>query len=335
MAENSPRYSKLAPLSIDLRVKLAIAAANFFSPVTYKKNCEIIGKTPDEKAIRPFGGMDFLKYLKEAKILDDPHQYLQRIRELLEKMAFAGILGEMGHGSGAMLPKSYYRDQELTSLQKTGLFWLAPALGDDFLYAMLAPGVVHITGITGDDDVAAGTGIVFSENYILTCAHVVNDMTLDPIQTFQGIECKIVAQHPHAADDVAVIQVDQPLAPVRGLAFFAPRIAQSVHVLGYPKIPFSRDAALTIQHGEITNESITTFEGHRLFLYSAIARPGNSGGPIISNEGYVVGITTQDLSHRDSEKPISPHYAGIASHEIARCISDLGIGVNIPFEDFN
>lgn len=336
MSSVRERYSKLAPIGVELRMKLAISAVNFFSPTAYKDNCAVIGKTPDPKAIRPLSSSDFVDYLEKKGIIDEPSRYVEQIRQLLERLATSGILTEMGgEGSNVMLSKFYYCLKERTTLQKTGVFWLAPALGDDFLFHLAAPGIVHITGVNKKGDVCAGTGIIFHPHHILTCAHVVNDMTVDKRQNFQCVECIIDKHYAHEKADVAVIKVSQLLQPVPGLSFLPPRIAQPVVTLGYPKIPFAQKAALTIQRGEVTNESIITLDGHRVFLYSAIARPGNSGGPIISSDGHVVGIAMQNLSQDDRDNAFSPHYAGIPSDEIAGVLDDLGIDVQIPFEDFN
>ncbi len=336
MSSQTERYTILAPLGIELRTELALAAIEFFTPLSYKKNCEILGKTPDQNAIRPLPASDFLVYLKNEGVLQEPDKYLHLIRHLLGQMASTDILIDMGHDrSGhALIPKCYYFLKELTSLQKSGISWLAPALGPDFIFYYAAPGIIQIAGTKDNGDKHAGTGIVFHPHYILTCRHVVCDMKVDSPQTFQGVECTIAESsiHTHPEVDVAVIQVHQSLRPVAGLSFLSPIIAQSVFTLGYPRIPFTREPALTMQPGSVTSESVTTCSGEDLFLYSAIARPGNSGGPIISSEGYIVGITSEDLTYKDDV--FSPHYTGIPSIQLAKAVDDLGIGVQIPFERF-
>lgn len=335
MSPVKERYSHLAPLSIELRTILASHAVHFFSPGSYQENCAVIEKEPDSEATRPLDAYEFTKYLKNKGILNDPLKYTERIRQLLDRMAATGVLIELGHGSHVMLPKHYYFLKELSTLQKAGIFWLAPALGDDFSYYLAAPAIVHITGIDQDGDVCAGTGIIFAPHYVLTCAHVVEDMKVDKQQVLQGVRCRINKCFPHPKVDVAVIHIDQPLKPVPGLSFLPPKVTQPVFTLGYPKIPFAREAALTIQRGEVTNESVTTLDGHQVFLYSAIARPGNSGGPIVSGDGYIVGISMQDLSQQDKGNAFSPHYAGIPAHKIAECLNDLDVDTQIPIEDFN
>jgi len=331
------RYLRLAPLDVEVRTQLALSALYFFSTVDYREKCVLIGKEPDQTAIRPFGGFDFIRYLEKSRIIEEPFRYVQHIRELLERMAATGVLVDMGTGndSNATLPKYYYFQKELSKAQTAGLFWLTPALGPDFLYHHASSAVVQIVGKDRKGDVHAGTGIVFAPNHVLTCAHVVTGMEINKEQFFQGATCRVDECFADSTVDVAVVRVDQPVAPAPGLSFLSPRIAQSVFTLGYPRIPRILEPALTMQRGEVTSESVTTFERQNVFLYSAIARPGNSGGPIISSDGYVVGISVQDLFQSDDKYPFAPHYAGIPTLEIARCLDELDIGVQIPIEDFS
>ena len=58
---------------------------------------------------------------------------------------------------------------------------------------------------------------------------------------------------------------------------------------------------------------------------------------MISEEGYVVGIASEDLtmkSNNEKDSAFSPHYAGVPSHIIVKAIADMELDVEIPFEDF-
>ena len=240
-----------------------------------------------------------MKYLDNKKVFEKrPNAF--RVNQILNKMVTTGLLQNVGSGINAntLFPNRYLFLKINTSERGQGHLWLAPALGADFIYHMAAQGIVHITG-SENGKIKAGTGIVFHPNFILTCRHVVCDMKVDRQQTFQGHECVIDERsiHKHEHTDVAVIQVDQPLQSIQGLVFHQPIIAQTVFSLGYPQIPCTKNASLIMQRGEITNESvISMLSNEGWFLYSAITRPGNSGGPIISEEGYCVGIATKDLT---------------------------------------
>ena len=134
-----------------------------------------------------------------------------------------------------------------------------------------------------------------------------------------------------------MIRVDQRLQPIAGLVFQPPVIAKGVFAIGYPKIPYTKEAVLTMHPGSVTSESVVSLRGEKLFLYSAISRPGNSGGPVMSEDGYLVGISSEHLTVRsdDEESAFSPHYAGIPAQVIIEAVSDMGLDVQVPFEDFD
>ena len=155
---------------------------------------------------------------------------------------------------------------------------------------------------------------------------------------FQGRQYEITdgSIHGHPDIDIAVMRVDgRPLSAVSGILWQAPVVAQTVYTLGYPKLPGLRDASVTMQQGAVTNESVTSLAGERLFLYSAIARPGNSGGPVMSEDGYIVGVSVVDsVGQYDNEDAFSPHYAGVPAQVVVRAVEDLGLGIQLPFEGY-
>ncbi len=163
-------------------------------------------------------------------------------------------------------------------------------------------------------------------------------MELDRRQVFQGSEYAINTRsiHRHPELDVAVMRVDgPPLSPMRGILLQAPVVAQTVYTLGYPKLPGLRDASVTMQQGSVTNESVTSLAGESLFLYSAISRPGNSGGSVMSEDGYVVGLSIVDTTGQYlGEEAFSPHYAGIPAQVLVKAVEDLSLGIQLPFENY-
>ena len=219
---------------------------------------------------------------------------------------------------------------------RRGLFRLVPVLGPEFLYSLCAPSLVHISG-TKNGDVVAGTGLVVDARHVLTCRHVISDMDLDRDQAFQCSRYEIddSSIHRHPDIDVAVMRVEgPPLSPALGILLQAPVVAQTVYTLGYPKLPGLRDASVTIQHGAVTNESVTSLAGENLFLYSAISRPGNSGGPIISDYGYVVGLSIVDaIGQYVGVDAFSPHYAGIPAPGTREGCGGSKFGLSFAFRE--
>ena len=328
-----------APWGLVSRYKLVMLACGFFSATKLAESHASIGKQlPKQGNPVPLTVKDFLKYLDVVDAFPKAPNAL-RVAQILERMGSTGVLVLAGHGDrsfGGL--RNHYLHMPLESEAPRGQFRLVPVLGPEFLYHLCAAGLVHITGTNGDGDTVAGTGLVVHPSHVLTCRHVVSDMDVDERQTFQGKACAVGedAIHKHADVDIAVIRVDGPvLTPLQGAMFQAPVVAQTVYTLGYPKLPRLRDASVVIQPGAVTNEAVTSLDGERLFLYSAIARPGNSGGPVMSDDGYVVGMCTEDVTGEyDAAVAFSPHYAGIPAQVVVEAVQSLGLGIQLPFESY-
>ena len=339
-APSRERYSRLAPLDVDTEMLLALQARQFFSPMFQFER----RKPSPEQGLTPASGKDFLDYLKESQFpRDEPDRYLHQIRRLLDRMVENDLLVEMGVGRGGdfvMLPKSYYTFSEISKLRERGFLWLAKTLGGRFVHRQVSPAIVHVVG---ENDEGEGSGIVFDEHHVLTCRHVVSRMQVAAAQAFQGRTVTVEEVLRHETEDVAVIRIKEALTTVPGLGFVAPMVSQKVYRFGYSRVPCSVPSStgaspLVMQSGEVTNESVLVFGGMELFLYSAISRPGDSGGAVVSDDGYIVGMTTElsdsRVQTKEGEDVFSPHYAGIPSHVLARAVDELDLGVQIPLETY-
>lgn len=118
------RYSKLAPLSHEMRAKLARSALKFFSPMTQQETLPVLGRQPNPQGTAPLGGFDFLRYLENSRELPEAMKYANVIRQLLETMASTGWLMQMGPSGNALMPMSYYYLKENTTIEQKGLFTL-------------------------------------------------------------------------------------------------------------------------------------------------------------------------------------------------------------------
>ena len=239
-----------------------------------------------------------------------------------------------------MMPKTYYALGEMSKLRSQGSLWLSKTLGGRFVHRQISPAIVHIVG---ENDEGEGSGIVFDAHHVLTCRHVVSDMDLATEQIFRGKSVTIQEVFAHDTEDVAILRVTESLATVPGLGFVPPMVSQKVYRFGYSRVPCAvpsntGTSPLVMHSGEVTSQSVSVFGNRELFLYSAIARPGDSGGAVVSDDGYVVGMTTElsdaRVATNDGEDVFSPHYAGIPSHVLAKAVDDLDLGVQIPYETY-
>lgn len=326
-----------APWGLESRVKLVVAALGFFDLEHLADHRALIGKeTPTGSEQQLLNTFDFLKYLEIRGLFSKPPNAFV-VTRMLDLMAGKSLLTAAGNPSRFGGLDGHYVTIGQPGEARRGLLALVCVLGPELLFDRCKSGLVHITGRNGKGDAVAGTGIVVASRSVLTCRHVVSDMEVDSMQTFQGKECQVndASIHCHPSLDVAVLQVQGPsLDPLNEAVFRTPIVGQPVYTLGYPKLPGMREATVVMQPGAVTSPSVTSLSGDQLFLYSAISRPGDSGGPVMSEDGYVVGLCTVDsAAEYSSDGPFSPHYAGIPGPVVVEAVRDMCLGLNLPFEE--
>jgi serine protease Do len=172
---------------------------------------------------------------------------------------------------------------------------------------------------------ASGSGAIISEDgYIVTNNHVVDEadeitVTLNNKKSFSA---KLVAADP--STDLAVIKID-----AKGLPFLLygnsddTRVGQWVLAVGYPlTLETTVTAGIISAKGrtlEINRRQSTT-PVESFIQTDAAVNPGNSGGPLISGEGKLIGINSAIASPTGA-------YAGysftIPVNIVKKIVSDL------------
>lgn len=289
--------------------------------------------TPD--TFVPFSVSEFLTYLSKTTWVK-AWEWGMQVDRLLQTMAHERVLTEVPSlSTSALFGRRYLHISGVTPGQVGGDLWMAPSLGIPLLMHALRPSLIHLTGVNTDGDVRGGTGLALSPRHILTARHVIDDMKLDSTLVVPQVagesaaEIQVSDQARHETHDLAVITVDDSdaqLAPPGGVASREPDWSDTIHLLGFPPIPMAVQAEPTVQTGEVVNPAISTYDGADLFLYSAVARPGNSGGPIFGRDGRLVGMVTRELAHQGAETTPASFYAGLPARVIHGCLGDLGFG---------
>jgi len=143
---------------------------------------------------------------------------------------------------------------------------------------------------------ASGTGFFISnEGHLLTCYHVVKGGREINITAFDGKNFSVRLIQSDPANDVALLKVDAitkslPLSDSSALAK-----GDEVLTLGYPLIGIQgQDQKATF--GRIN--SVSGIQGDiRLLQIDVPIQPGNSGGPLITRRGEVVGMVISTLDY--------------------------------------
>ena len=139
---------------------------------------------------------------------------------------------------------------------------------------------------------SSGTGFVIADDRVVTNAHVVAGV-VTPIVELPGVaarEGRIVYFDP--VDDLAVIAVDDLGAEALP---FAPSLAagDAAVVQGYPfGGPFTMVSAGVESVGTANVPDVydETWNPREIYSLQAEVRPGNSGGPLLTDDGTVAGV---------------------------------------------
>ena len=134
-----------------------------------------------------------------------------------------------------------------------------------------------------------GTGFAISSNgYILTSFHVINGKGSVYVQNSKGETFKVIRYYTDQANDIAILKIsDTAFQNLGSLPYSIKKgsvgIGDAVYTLGYPK----DDVVL----GDGYISSKTGLNGDTVALQVAIpVNPGNSGGPLLDNNGNIVGV---------------------------------------------
>jgi S1-C subfamily serine protease len=155
------------------------------------------------------------------------------------------------------------------------------------------PSIIKVTGVAPScSRRLEGSGFVISTDHVLTNAHVVAGVTQPSVQTADGVQhaARVVRYDPQR--DVAILDV--PGLGEAPLHFGSPvGEGHDAVVAGFPEDgPFSAGAARVrgverARGPDIYQEREVTRQIYALY---ATVRPGNSGGPLLSRAGQVLGV---------------------------------------------
>jgi S1-C subfamily serine protease len=169
-------------------------------------------------------------------------------------------------------------------------------------YDVIRPAVVRVRGMgideNGDEvERSVGTGVVIVDTgVILTNLHVVANATKLQLVFFDGLESEGTVVGLHPDQDLAVLQAktipdDLTAATMRSTKDLA--LGDDVMAVGFP---FGIGPSVSAGVVSGLRREYRSPEGKRvltnLIQFDAAANPGNSGGPLVTAEGEVVGIVT-------------------------------------------
>jgi serine protease DegQ len=173
--------------------------------------------------------------------------------------------------------------------------------------AAIRPSVVRVMGYRkgrkGGQDIehGVGTGVVIVDTgVILTNLHVVQEADTIKVLFADGLEATASITGVQAENDLAVLQAhkipdDLIAATMRSTHDLAP--GDQVVAVGFPfGIGPSSSAGVVSGLQRVFRSPDGHQELRNLIQFDAAANPGNSGGPLVTMDGEVVGIVTAILN---------------------------------------
>ena len=187
-------------------------------------------------------------------------------------------------------------------------------------YEAILPSVVRVDGYVtypktkGELPYGVGTGVVIVDNgTILTNLHVVSGAEKIKVTFMDGSESEAHVEGMRPEHDLAVIRAHTiPDDMMAATMASTERLSPGDHVFAVG-FPFGIGPSISAGVVSGLKRDFMSPQGKRLLTnliqFDAAANPGNSGGPLVTSEGEVVGIVTAILNPNEQRTFIGIGFA--------------------------
>lgn len=196
------------------------------------------------------------------------------------------------------------------------------------IYQHDSAGVVSIKALTSEGG-DTGTGIVLNnEGLILTNNHVISEgtsITVSPGKSSNLTRTATVVGA-DANSDLALIKVDPSglgLKPLKLVSSASVQVGDSVYAIGNP---YGLDETLTRGIVSALGREISAPDGAPIkdaIQTDAALNPGNSGGPLLNDQGDVIGVNSQIASDAASSEGSQPGSTGVGFAISSSTVSEV------------
>lgn len=227
------------------------------------------------------------------------------------------------------------------------------------LYAQYAGAVSYITVEDKNGDEGIGSAFHIGSGIFVTAKHVIENNTIKEIATTKRIE--IVRESEFEDGNPTTLHIYPRVLEITGGPFYddtgadvavfriaegeelLPKIKLGSHVdhdiddnefilsntlvIGYPPIPFTTTPNQVVAKGHVNAVIDIRNSSYVHFVISSIARGGFSGGVVLSEDGFALGLVTESLvmNHAQTESG----FMCVLSIEAAVYVAEKFLGFNL------
>ncbi|CUI28102.1 S1 family peptidase [Dyella jiangningensis] len=213
------------------------------------------------------------------------------------------------------------------------------------------PALVRITVQTPMGDLSTGTAFHIGDGWLVTAAHVLRDgVVQEVVSEYASVALTVQSVIFNKDDriDLALMKTDLDLSHYLHMTTIhgSPKgfvqtdhieigghlddwlgdelVLSKVLLMGYPPVPFSQLAVLLASEGEV-NAVVDKYSGpHPHFIISCSARGGFSGGPVLSEYGFLLGVLVESLV-MDGKDEETGYSSAISIEPLLVMLHDNGI----------
>ena len=285
-------------------------------------------------------------FLQKFDQYGETRQFKTRLNEVHNQLALEGQIQEQSPAIVVPLWKKYKRVvivaasiAGITALSiSTLIALLSPKVSPakvDLLMGQIAAQGSKINRISNEINKAGttttfdhgGTGfLIDGKGYLITNAHVVRNATRIDVQNTLGeYHARIIQLDPES--DLALLKIDDTsYHAFNGLPYGISRtggeLGEELFTLGYPRPE--------IVYGQGYMSAETGFQGDTTaFQLTIAANPGNSGTPVLNNDGEVIGIVTS------SQQNAQGMVFAVRSTNIFRAVDSMKVDSSLQKADSN
>lgn len=151
----------------------------------------------------------------------------------------------------------------------------------------------------GEYELAHGSGVIIRSNgWIVTNAHVVDEMENIQVVTSEGKSYKVREVYSDPVSDIALIRIN--VTGFKPVTFVSSGektlVGEQVIAIGTPVSLSLRNSATL---GIISGLNRAAGAEYRLIQTDATINPGNSGGPLVNMRGEIIGINSMKFAAVD------------------------------------